>query len=117
MASAQSQSLQVLNEVREGKSLSLSGVARLFPGRSGRPMNPSTIYRWIISGVKLPDGSRLQLEAVRVGHRMLTSMPAVERFIAANTASHSGDVDPPHSPAQRRRAAEAADAELDSLGM
>jgi Protein of unknown function (DUF1580) len=100
--------MQVLDEIRSGKSLGLSGVAGMFPVRGGRSLNPSTIYRWITLGVKLPGGARLRLEAVRVGHRLLTSMPAVERFIAANTAGRCGQV---------RRAADAAEAELDRLGV
>ena len=36
--------------------ISIGQAARLIPGRGGRPMNFSTVWRWIMKGAKGPDG-------------------------------------------------------------
>jgi hypothetical protein len=73
-------------EILGGSGLSLSQAARRFPPfRETKPIAPSTIFRWIAEGVRLPNGSRVRLEAVRLGGRWLTSVPAIERFIARQT--------------------------------
>jgi hypothetical protein len=97
-------------EVLEGSGLSLSQAARRFPPfRESKPVAPSTIFRWIAVGVRLPDGTRLRLEAVRLGGRWLTSGPAIERFIARQTPNLDAKPAPqPRTPRQQRRAAERA---------
>jgi hypothetical protein len=66
--------------------LSLDQAAkRLPPFRQGRPVNPTTVSRWITEGICLPDGRRVRLDAVRVGGRWLTSVEALNRFAAAQT--------------------------------
>ncbi len=106
-------------EIASGQGLSLSRAARRFPSyRAGRPINPATIWRWLQEGVRLPDGRRVRLEAARLSGRWLTSEPALERFLAAQTPA-LGD-DPPHTTAtqkQRKRAAERAARELDKIGI
>lgn len=72
----------VLDEVLAGQALSLAQVARKFPGRSKGNVDPATVYRWSTHGVECR-GQRVKLETCRVGRRLLTSEPALERFLAA----------------------------------
>jgi hypothetical protein len=72
--------------------------------------------RWILEGAKAPAGQKVKLEAVRIGHRWLTSLEAMDRFAAAQTPG----LDPrptPRSPAARRRAHERAERELEKSGI
>jgi Protein of unknown function (DUF1580) len=93
--------------IRSEQLLSLPQAARRFPPyRQDRPVNPSTVWRWISGGVKLPDGSRVKLGAVRLSGRWLTSVEAIERFIAAQTrapADNTADALTPRTPAKRQR--------------
>jgi hypothetical protein len=104
-------------EILARGGLSLGQVARRFPPyRGDRPGSPSTVWRWIVVGVRLADGSRLRLEAVRLSGRWLTSEPALARFIRAQTPQLDADpATPPRTPGQRSRAAEWAAEELDRL--
>jgi hypothetical protein len=59
--------------------LSLSQAARRLPRlRAGRPVAPSTLWRWATAGVR-----GVKLEVVRIGTTVCTSVPALQRFIAA----------------------------------
>src|SRR5262245_47605092 len=54
--------------------LGMTPVARrLGEFRGGRPTHASTPARWATAGVRLPDGSTLRLEAVRMNGRLVTS--------------------------------------------
>ena len=88
-------------DVNSETLLTVRQVARRIPGRSGKPINISAIYRWIQRGV---DGKRL--EAVRIGGRFYTSVEALERFSEPAGSSEA-------QPAERTSArASAAEAEL-----
>jgi hypothetical protein len=106
-------------EVIAGSGLSLSQAARRIPPfRENKPVAPSTVFRWIMAGVRLPDGTRLRLEGVRLGGRWLTSGPAIERFIDRQTPQFAGAPTPAsRTAAQRERAAERAARELARLGI
>jgi len=66
--------------------VSLSQAARrLPPFRSDRPVHPATIWRWITEGVRLRDGSRVRLEALRIGGRFVTTVEALDRFAKRQT--------------------------------
>jgi hypothetical protein len=91
---------------------------RLPPFRQGKPINPSTIFRWITEGVNVPGGLRVRLEAVRLGGRWLTSAEALERFAARQTPTLMDAPQPnPRTAVARRRASEAAARELDRIGI
>ena len=82
--------------------------------RCGKPTHPSTVTRWMLTGVTLPGGRRLRLEHLRLNGRLVTSRPALLRFIAAQQT----DVPPereilPRSPTQRRHRSQNAGSELD----
>lgn len=111
----------VATEIIAGYGRSLSQAARLLPAyRQSRPVNPSTVYRWIADGVRLADGTRLRLEAVRLGGRWLTSTQAIERFIARQTPNLDTQPIPtpsPRTPQQSAIAAERAGKKLEKIGI
>lgn len=55
-----------------------SQVARMIPGRSGKGVSLSTVWRWMLRGRR---GCRL--ESLMIGGQRYTSQEAVARFIAA----------------------------------
>jgi hypothetical protein len=115
---ADSLPLDVRAEIIRDGGLGLPQIARRFPPyRQGRPVNPSTVWRWITEGVRLPDGTRVRLEAARVGGRWLTSAPALARFMAAQTPRLGEPAPAPRTPGRRRRASEAAARELEKAGI
>ncbi len=59
--------------------LSLSEAARLLPTRP----HGSTLWRWARKGVKSRAGRRIRLEHIRIGHRVFTSIEALDRFVSA----------------------------------
>jgi hypothetical protein len=113
---------RVLQEILAGDALSMAQAARTFPPyRLNKPTSPSTVWRWIAVGVRLPDKSLLKLEAARIGGRWLTSKAALARFIQAQTpqpASPAGRQERrPRTGGQRRAASEKAGRELERLGI
>lgn len=110
----------ITSEIVAGHGRSLSQAARAFPSyRLDRPVSPATVQRWILKGVRLPDGTMLRLEGRRIGGRWLTSVQAIERFIEAQTPqiADSEPTSPPRTTKQRERAAERAGKELADLGV
>jgi hypothetical protein len=108
----------VTQEILSGSGLSLGQAARCFPPyRESKPVNPSTIFRWITTGVRLQDGSRLRLEARRVGGRWLTSREAVQRFIDAQTPIVRDKLARLTTQTERARRAERAGKELEKAGI
>src|SRR5262249_41088211 len=106
--------------IRSEQLLSLPQAARRFPPyRQDRPVSSSTVWRWISAGVKLPDGRRVRLDAVRLSGRWLTSVEAIERFVAAQTPrlDEAAGTPAPRNPRQRCRASEAAAEQLEKLGI
>jgi hypothetical protein len=84
-------------ELRNETMISLEAAARMLPpGRRGRPVNASTIFRWIVDGTKTPAGAVVRLDGIRIGGRWLTSVEALERFAAQQT--------PIFAPAETREA-------------
>lgn len=100
--------------------ISLGQAAKKFPGSRGADrLHPATISRWIVRGVVAPDGRRVRLEALRVGHRWLTSSGALARFADALAHALAAGQDAPaaaRTPTQRQRASERAEEELRKLG-
>lgn len=106
-------------EVAAGGGLSPAQTAKRFPSIKSRDdetrVNPSTVWRWITRGLKLPDGRRVKLEAVRMGASYLTSEQAILRFIQAQQRD-ADPIVPPRTHKQRTRSAARAGAELERLG-
>jgi hypothetical protein len=98
--------------------LGMSAAARLLGSfRNSRGCHPSTLVRWCQPGVRLPDGRRLRLEHIRVSGRLMTSRAALLRFLAAQQDPTFDEIDPPRTPAQRRRDGEQAKQNLASMGV
>jgi hypothetical protein len=100
--------------------LSLAQAAKLQPpGRRGRSMSLSCVLRWVLQGVRGPDGKVVRLEAVRLGGRWLTSREALQRFAEAQTPRLDGadSLPAPRAPSLRQRASERAAAELEKAGI
>ncbi len=113
----QSLSVGLLNETL----LSFGQAARKLPAHRGPGRcSPATIWRWIRDGVKLPDGRRLRLEAIRIGGAWRTSEEALGRFVAAQTAAYlpsdAPATIPIRSPNKRQRDSERAARELEAEG-
>jgi hypothetical protein len=66
--------------------------------RLPRPVHPASVHRWATRGIPGPDGTRIRLEAVKVGCRWATSVEALGRFLAATTAAATrGRAEPTHA--------------------
>lgn len=98
--------------------LSINEACQLLPrGRNSSRPHFATVYRWILDGVKAPDGQLVKLEAVRVGSKWVTSKEALARFIAALTPTGDASPLPVRSPAKRRHADEKAAEALEAKGV
>jgi hypothetical protein len=77
----------VLSEILAGDSMGASGVIRALRDRHGEvPIaSPSTIWRWMVDGIRASHGRVVKLEAVRMGRKWLTSKAALARFATALT--------------------------------
>lgn len=85
--------------------------------RTGKNVHPSTMTRWILKGIKTPDGRRVKLRAVRVGWAWYTSRPWLNEFFAATTGTDVAVSTMQRSPAERHRAAAGARKQLARLGV
>lgn len=77
--------------------ISVRSLAKSLPGRNGRPLALSTIYRWLFQG---RGGHRL--ESVVVGGQRYTTADSVRRFVEATTAAADSACGSTNSPASQR---------------
>jgi hypothetical protein len=96
----------------------LSDYQDRLPGhRANRRLHLSTLIRWCAVGVRLRDGSRLRLRAVRAGQRWVTTDEWLAEFLErTTTAATPAATVPPPSAAKRDRAIEAAGRRLSEMG-
>jgi hypothetical protein len=108
-----------IDQLLSEQPIGMSQAARLLGTfRRGRACHPSTVVRWCKPGVRLPDGRRLRLEHVKVAGRLMTSRPALLRFLAAQQdPSSCPEVKPPRTLSERRRALTVAETALDAIGV
>ena len=105
---------------KDRKYKKLSAFQDQIPGhRTNARVHLSTLLRWCLRGVRLPDGSRVKLQAVRVGSRWFTTDVWFDEFIATLTAAHTGCDKSPVSqtPVHTHKTQEAVERELDALGV
>lgn len=110
--------IQIEKIINEG-AIGMAEAAKL-PGtfRRGRPCHPSTLTRWCLDGVKLPNGQTIHLEHYRQAGRIMTSRAALLRFLVAQQDQASiASANAPRSPGERERAANKAGKELEALGV
>lgn len=66
-------------DLQTEKLLDLKQVpSHIPPHRAGKKVHPSTILRWVLDGVRAPQGARVRLEASRCGGRWVTSIEALQ---------------------------------------
>jgi hypothetical protein len=94
--------------------ISLSEAAKSLPRRRGgkRP-HVSCLYRWTTRGCR-----GVILESIQIGGTRCTSAEALARFFRCLTQDHPNHTDAvvARTPAQRRKAMEAAERELEMEG-
>jgi hypothetical protein len=107
----------VAAEVAAGDVVTMPQVARQCAStRQGKPVHPSTPLRWVLDGVKTPDGRRVKLEACRCGGRWVTSKAAFLRFVEAQTPTPRADKAPRMpTPTQAAKRAGRAGEELERM--
>ena len=96
---------EVLNEIATGHGISLAQAAeRLPPSREGRPVHKTCLWRWATEGSKASGGRTVHLEAARVGGRLVTTLQALERYMARLSGDVVVDAPPPvRGPTRRER--------------
>jgi hypothetical protein len=100
--------------------ISLAQAASRIPPYRKRRTNPSTIFRWLTQGIKMPSGEMLRLEGIRLAGRWLTSSQALTRFLETQNAACNpviSDAPKPRTPTQRERASAQAGKELEAMGV
>ncbi len=71
-------------EIASGEGIGMGEAASRLPaGREGAGCHPGTLVRWVLKGAKSVNGTRVYLEAARVGSRWVTTEAALRRFISA----------------------------------
>jgi uncharacterized protein DUF1580 len=98
-------------------TLSLTQAAGRLPRlRAGRPVHPSTLWRWALTGLR-----GVRLETAMVGGVRVTSEDALRRFFAAvaNTSTTPDQSGPSRSQRAnaRTRHDEAVERQLDAEGL
>jgi hypothetical protein len=84
----------------------VSQLSKTLPSNRGQHIAPSTLARWCMHGVKLPDGSRLYLQGQRTPSGWCSTPEWVREFFDAMTAaSRPGHAPPPPGLAERDRQA------------
>jgi hypothetical protein len=104
----------LLSEVEAGGGISLDAAGRMYG------VNGSTVFRHHRRGVKLPDGSLVRLQALRIGRKIVTTKEAVRRFLEVlNSTADPAMAEQAaalRSPAARQRNSAKASAALDAAG-
>jgi hypothetical protein len=98
-------------------TLSLTQAARRLPRlRAGRPVHPSTLWRWALTGLR-----GVRLETAMVGGVRVTSEEALRRFFAAvggaSTMPDRGVAPVTRRTSARDRHDEAVERRLDAEGL
>ena len=79
----------------EDELFTLSDAAKeLLPQPKGRPVSPTTLWRWSQKGVKAPDGSRIKLQVWHCGGATYTTRDACTEFIERQTQARQSPSEP-----------------------
>jgi hypothetical protein len=95
-------------DINREQLLTFTQAAKLLPGRP----NVATLWRWRTAGCR-----GVKLETVLVGGKRYTSQEALQRFVDATTAAADGVQIKPHTNRQRKASIDAAERELDAIGI
>lgn len=98
------------------RPLTLAEISASLPGaRGAKRLSPSTLTRWILTGCPARDGRRVRLKATRCGSRWLVHQTHLDEFFS-DLAAEPSPSPTIRSPAESRRANEAAAQRLDKKG-
>lgn len=100
--------IDLLNE----QVLTIPEAAKRLPGRRGKPIHVSTVYRWIQTGVE-----GIRLEAARMGGTMVTSVEALQRFLVGLSSGSPTRLNQRPGPRKRRRGSPQSRQTLRELGL
>ena len=107
-------------EIAAGHGEPLSRAAQRFPPyRQGKSVTLSCLVRWVLNGVRAPNGERIKLEAARLAGRWITTPQAISRFVAAQSppSTTTTPTSVPRSPSARQRSSERAAKLLEAAGI
>lgn len=106
-------------DLQHERILSLTDASKALPKIDGKHLHTSTLWRWCRRGIR-----GIQLDYVRLGHRVCTSVEALNRFSqrlaeADSQHFHSNPVvdDAPVTSKQREKSIAQAEAILESGGI
>ena len=97
-----------MTQFQNGKLITLAEAAKGLPGRP----HISTLHRWRTRGV-----AGIKLRTLKVGGRRVVEVAELHRFIEATAAAADGKPAPVRTTKTRQRAIEAAEKELDRVGI
>jgi hypothetical protein len=90
------------------KLRSFAEAAQRLPAlRGGKPVNPSTLWRWTTRGIRCRDGLLVRLESIKIGGTTCTSDQALLRFFRALSADDLQPPAPSLGPCQHEESARA----------
>ena len=95
----------------------LAKVLRSHPALSAAGLNPRTIARWALVGVRGPTGQQVRLEACRAGGKLLTSSSALSRYLATMNTTVKAEPVRGRTPAKRLRDSQKVGQRLAKAGL
>ena len=109
--------VMAINVVSE-KIIGLKEAIRLLPKTNDtKTLHVSTMFRWILRGLRAKDGFVVRLESVKIGGRICTSQEALQRFFDRLSGNLHEVTPPTVTSRQRLRQIKAAEEELRRAGI
>jgi hypothetical protein len=96
----------------DDRLIPLREAAKHFPGRGGKKIALTTLYRWSASGTR-----GVRLRTWQVGSIRCTTAAAISQFISELTARRDGQPVVERAPVAARRRQEAVAKQLDAVGI
>jgi len=104
-------------DVFSEKVIGLKEAIRLLPKTSrNNNLHYSTMFRWILRGLRAKDGVVVRLESVKIGGRLCTSKEALQRFFDRLSGDQQVVTPPTFTRRQRLRQIQRAEEELRRAG-
>jgi hypothetical protein len=105
-------------DVFSEKVISLSEATRLLPkSPRNKKLHVSTLYRWMLGGLRSKDGMIVRLEMIKIGGTACTSQEALQRFFDRLSGNTAVVTPPPITRRQRLRQIKQAEEELRRAGI
>ncbi len=68
-------------DIRSEQLMTLAAAAAWWSQKIGQKKAATTLWRWTTQGVRAADASRVKLEVVQNGRRLVTSVEAMQRLL------------------------------------